>query len=270
MSSEFAIVPTVAIYLTDDGEKHIVPMPQLTMVKGHRLEKIQDLVAIQIAVVEADKTGRDRNDEVRRFRFGWYGTGSLTADLSRTPAASAMKHLLLAVQEELCDKEDLGTLEAAAIASYLQLGLRDIRSGEPGGRVFIIHGRDEDALGNLAAFIERQGYQPLILSRQPVRGETIIEALERLLPEADLIVALFTPDDEGRLHRDEEPLKPRVRQNVLVEAGFAMIQRRQDSIIVALGKTEVPTDLDGIRRIQADGWGYSVEQQLREALRQSG
>jgi hypothetical protein len=52
----------------------------------------------------------------------------------------------------------------------------------------------------LAAFIEGQGYQPLTLSRQPVcGGETIIEALERILPESNLIIALFTPDDEGRL-----------------------------------------------------------------------
>src|SRR5438132_14388290 len=101
----------------------------------------------------------------------------------------------------------------------------------------------------------------------PVRGgETIIEKLEQTLPQADIIVGLLTPDDEGRLRGSETQLTPRARQKVLVEAGYALIQRRSDSIIITLGDTEVPSDLSGILRIQAKAWDYGVEQQLGDSL----
>ena len=49
---------------------------------------------------------------------------------------------------------------------------------------------------------------------------------------------------------------------MLFETGFAMIQRRTESIIVALGETEIPSDLDGIRRICAPELNYDLEEKL--------
>jgi predicted nucleotide-binding protein len=100
----------------------------------------------------------------------------------------------------------------------------------------------------------------------PAGAELIIEGLTRLLPTANKIIALFTPDDEGRLRGGDTPLCPRARQNVLIETGFAMIQRRADSVIIALGNTEIPSDLSGIRTIQATSWDATVENQLAQTL----
>lgn len=264
MAEKHIVIPTVAFYISGDGSTAFQPMPGLSLLRESVLAKAQELVRYQIAQIEADKTERNLNEELRNFRLGWYGTGELMADLGKPPSVSAQQHLLIAVQDELCGKEDQAFFEDIAVSQVRHLR---IWSGAPGNRVFIIHGRDEDSLTRLAAFVQKRGYEPLILSRIPVRGaETIIEKLEQTLPQADIIVALFTPDDEGRLRGSETQLTPRARQNVLVEAGYALIQRRSDSIIITLGDTEVPSDLSGILRIQAEAWDYGVEQQLGDSL----
>ena len=82
-----------------------------------------------------------------------------------------------------------------------------------------------------------------------------------------LVVALFNEDDEGRARADSSgALRPRVRQNVLVEAGFAIIQRRTDSIIIVLGDVEVPSDFGGILTVRAKEWGFEVEDQLADFI----
>jgi hypothetical protein len=203
----------------------------------------------------------------REYRLAWYGDETWLSSLAVGTQSAMQEHLLIAVPDDVVQFQSFQLWNVAALGLAKSAGLGDFRKGAPTRNVFIIHGRDDSALRQLASTVERLGYSPQILSRLPVRGgETLIESLERLLPNAALVVALFTPDDEGRLAGRSEPLRPRVRQNVLVEAGFALIQRRSDAIIVALGDTEIPSDFAGIRRIEAAGWGYSVEQQLADAM----
>jgi len=263
----FIDVPTVAFYMTQDGSFHVHPMmPGVKVRLGLSLKNVREAVMAQIAAIEAGKTGKDWNAELRQFRLSWYSTGTWIDDLNKVVPALAARYLLIAVQENLCDKQDIALFYQAAVAFAVQAGLKDIRSNAPGYNVFVIHGRDDAALTALRAFIQGQGYKSLILRDLPPNGEAIIEALERVLPEADRIIALFTADDEGKLRDSRAPLKPRVRQNVLIEVGYAMIHRRRDSIIIALGGPEIPTNLDGIRRIQADEWGFQVQQELGRAL----
>jgi predicted nucleotide-binding protein len=99
-----------------------------------------------------------------------------------------------------------------------------------------------------------------MFDRLPKEGSpTIIEVLEKHVPNANAVVTLLTPDDEGRKRGDQLPLEPRARQNVLVEAGYAMISRRTRSILVAIGGVTIPTDFEGIHRIQADEWKLKSE-----------
>ena len=103
------------------------------------------------------------------------------------------KHLLIAVQHELLDTEELVDISKTAIDYAIKSGLNHISSGIPKRNVFIIHGRDEISLSKLYSLIERQGFTPENLSKQTnLGGETIIESLERLLPEASLIFTLYT------------------------------------------------------------------------------
>lgn len=106
---------------------------------------------------------------------------------------------------------------------------------------------------------------------------TVIEILETNMPQFDAVIALFTPDDEGRkrsvtsgLSETHEQLRPRARQNVLIEAGYAIISRRHRSLIVALGGVGIPSDFEGIHRLQYDMWTTDLETQIASRLAQMG
>lgn len=209
---------------------------------------------------------RNPNYERRQYRFRWYGSDTWTDMRTERVIPSMSKHMLIAVED--CTPElDLRQIEVVAKTIILQDSL-NIRRGIPGRNVFIVHGHDETSVGKLAALIEKKGCKPQILSRLPRRGsQTIIECLEQCLPDADLVVALFTGDDEGRKKETGAALKPRARQNVLIEAGYAIIQRRTDSLIVVLGEdVELPSDFDGIRRTQDKAWSFRVEEEISEFM----
>lgn len=203
----------------------------------------------------------------RSFHFSWYGSNVLLKELSGRTLRSMSNHLLVAVEAGTL-QPDLVKLYAFASFTHGD-AMRDVRRGAPENTVFVVHGHDVESLMNLASFLERMGCVPQVLSRMPLcGGETIIEALERVLPSAALIVALFTEDDEGRARAEPgKPLRPRARQNVLVEAGFAIIQRRADSIIVVIGDVEIPSDFGGILTIRAKEWGFQVENQLSDFIK---
>src|SRR5437016_4005006 len=132
-------------------------------------------------------------------------------------------------------------------------------------RVFVIHGLDLQTLDKTELLLHRIGVEPRVLKSLSCPGSTIIEALEDELTRADAIVCLFTPDDEGRI-RGEESLKPRVRQNVLVESGYAVIGKRGKSIIIALGDVDIPSDFGGIRRIQGEVWDNDMARKVAHHL----
>ena len=132
--------------------------------------------------------------------------------------------------------------------------------------VFIVHGHDTVALQKTELLLRRIGCNPLIFDRVPKDGsQTIIEVLENTLRRAQAVIVLLTPDDEGR-KKGDPCLLPRARQNVLIEGGYAVIEKRNRAIIVALGEVEIPSDFDGIVRVQKLTWNEEVETQLAHKL----
>ncbi|MEE8356570.1 MAG: nucleotide-binding protein, partial [Anaerolineales bacterium] len=85
-------------------------------------------------------------------------------------------------------------------------------------KIFIVHGRDEEAKDSLARFLEKLGLEVIILHEQPNQGRTIIEKFEDY-SDVGFAVVLLTPDDIGGRANDLE-LLPRARQNVVFELGF--------------------------------------------------
>lgn len=85
--------------------------------------------------------------------------------------------------------------------------------------VFVVHGHDDGARESIARFIGQLGLTPVILHEQPNRGRTIIEKLEGH-SSVGFAVVLLTPDDVGG--GDKETLRPRARQNVILELGFSV------------------------------------------------
>jgi len=107
-------------------------------------------------------------------------------------------------------------------------------------KVFIIHGRDDGCKETVARFVEKLGLDPVILHEQANKGMTLIEKFEHHA-EVGFAIALLTPDDVGGLADDSENLKPRARQNVVLELGYFMgILGRQRVCALTRGDVEIP------------------------------
>ena len=137
-------------------------------------------------------------------------------------------------------------------------------------RVFIIHGHDRAPLSELQLLVHRIGAEPVTFDDLPKPGSpTVIELLEEHIPSFDAIIALLTPDDEGR-ERGGTTLELRARQNVLIEAGYGLISHRQKSLIIALGGVSIPTDIEGVHTVRGEKWSSEVGMQVGRRLAEMG
>jgi predicted nucleotide-binding protein len=144
---------------------------------------------------------------------------------------------------------------------------RDTVTGQP--RAFVVHGRDEAALHEVACFVDRLGIEPVVLRELPSGGRTIIEKFEDL-SEVDCAVVLLTPDDRGGLATDSFELqRPRARQNVLLELGFFLGRLGRGRVCVLYRPSvEIPSDYGGVLFVELDdkgAWKLPLAGELREA-----
>lgn len=133
--------------------------------------------------------------------------------------------------------------------------------------VFLVHGRDRAAKGEVARFIEKVSADALVvLEEQPHSGRTIIEKLEGYVPESSYVVVIMTGDDEGRLQGDAE-LNPRARQNVIFELGWAVGRvGRQNVAVLYEDGVELPSDYYGVGYISFDasgGWKLRLVAEMK-------
>jgi len=136
--------------------------------------------------------------------------------------------------------------------------------------IFIIHGHDLPTLASLKLAIFQIGGTPKSFDDLPKEGsQTIIEILEKHIPNFDAIIALLTADDEGR-KRGDATWDLRARQNVLIEAGYGIISRRDESLLIALGGVSIPSDFDGILRVEAPSWSNEVGLKVARRLAEIG
>jgi predicted nucleotide-binding protein len=171
-------------------------------------------------------------------------------------AVVELESLLSLLRERL---EDHGNHAAAAPAEERK---------QIGRRIFIVHGRDDAAKETVARFIDKLRLEPIILHEQPNAGRTIIEKLEGHL-DVDFAVVLLTPDDVGALATAPDQVRPRARQNVVLELGLflAALSRRR---VCALhrGDVELPSDYDGVVYIPMDdagGWRLLLAREIKHA-----
>lgn len=133
-------------------------------------------------------------------------------------------------------------------------------------KVFIVHGRDDGPREAVARFLERLGFEPVILHERANRGRTIIEKVEGH-SDVGFAVILLTPDDEGNLV-GEVPQK-RARQNVLLELGYFIGKlSRQRVCTFKVGDLEIPSDWHGVVDEPFDtggGWKLTLARELRAA-----
>jgi predicted nucleotide-binding protein len=137
-----------------------------------------------------------------------------------------------------------------------------------GSKVVLVHGHDESARESAARFLERLGLEPIILNEQPNAGRTIIEKVERYADVAFAVV-LLTPDDVGAAAANQNTLRARARQNVILELGYFLgrLDRKHVAALIK-GDVEKPSDYDGVVYIQLDAagaWKLHLARELKTA-----
>lgn len=135
--------------------------------------------------------------------------------------------------------------------------------------VFLVHGHDEAMKASVARTLERLALQPIILHEKPNQGRTIIEKFGDY-SRVGFAVVLLSPDDVGKLRNaPPEELRPRARQNVLLELGF-FVGRLGRERVVALYKSEdnfeFPSDYSGVLFVPFDAserWQFDLVRELK-------
>ncbi len=124
-------------------------------------------------------------------------------------------------------------------------------------KVFIVHGRDNEAKQEIGRFIEKLGLEAIILHEQASSGMTIIEKIEHYSNDADFALVLYTACDLGRgVHESKIPARNRARQNVIFEHGYLMAKLGRENVCALVkGEIETPNDISGVVYVTLDQYG---------------
>ncbi|MCH7424184.1 nucleotide-binding protein [Shewanella sp. MM_2022_3] len=132
-------------------------------------------------------------------------------------------------------------------------------------KVFIVHGHDGHVKERTARFIEKLGFEAIILHEQVSKSRTIIEKIEDYSDETDFAIILYTPDDFGVVKTNVNDLQPRARQNVIFEHGFLMGKLGRENVVPLVeGDIELPNDISGIVYV-SENWEMKIAQEMQEA-----
>lgn len=136
-------------------------------------------------------------------------------------------------------------------------------------RVFIVHGHEESAQNKAARFVEKMGFEAIILHEKASSGRTIIEKIEHY-SDVGFAIVLYTPDDVGNVKAEAENLNVRARQNVVFEHGYLIGKLGRENVSALVdGKLELPNDISGVVYIPLDE-GAAWQLQLAKEMKQSG
>jgi predicted nucleotide-binding protein len=198
-------------------------------------------------------------DETTATKFKELGVGALLEDWKdcRDRQAGHLEGLALRIGATDLAKEE-----------SKQQGTVPITPIHLSKKVFVVHGHDVEAKETVARFIERLRLDPVILHEQPNSGRTIIEKFE-VFSDVGFAVILLTPDDVGASSGEPKNLKPRARQNVILELGYFMGKLSRFRVCALFKKgVEIPSDYQGVLYIELDpagAWKKNLAQELVEA-----
>jgi predicted nucleotide-binding protein len=138
----------------------------------------------------------------------------------------------------------------------------------PKKKVFVVHGRDNEAKQEVSRHIESLGIEVIILHEQASSGMTIIEKIEHYSNEADFALVLYTACDLGRCITEKKVHpKNRARQNVVFEHGYLMAKLgRKNVCALVKGEIETPNDINGVVYVGLDtpgAWKIEVNKELK-------
>jgi predicted nucleotide-binding protein len=257
------------------------------------LVKVEELIRLGEKFTYANFSAKSRHGYPSHYLPDWVAwrarvNGAITSMFEATSAPVQMVQAGSRLQVigngadkfELAKSHYMGALRAAeAVLKDDTFG--EIRGSSAKGplntsnRVFIVHGHDEAAKGELEAILTEMGLEPVVLHRQADGGRTVIEKFEAYA-DVGFAFILLTPDEVAYLVADEakDDLERnneyRARPNVIFEFGY-FVGRLGRARTCCLYKTPVtlPSDVNGIiyKRFERsiEEVAYAVGKELRSA-----
>lgn len=180
----------------------------------------------------------------------------------------AFKRFLLELKDDIEAMPDIYLLDEPHSIEIKPLGdpSADKRSIH-GSRVFVVHGHDTLSKLDVSRTLEKLGLEVTILHEQPNVGATVMEKFEEHAAEVGFAVVLLTPDDEGYPRNKSDEIKPRARQNVILELGyFVGLLGRNRVCVLHKGDVEIPSDYVGVVYIpldEAGAWRFTLAKELK-------
>jgi predicted nucleotide-binding protein len=170
-----------------------------------------------------------------------------------------LQQAIRGLEEVVADREGLAAIqpragEAASPAPDLS-------------KVFIVHGHDGTPKAEVARFIEKLGFEAIILHERPNKGRALITKFREEAAGVGFAVVLMTPDDLGKAEKAVD-LNSRARQNVVFELGFFIGKLGPERVAALVkGDIEIPSDFDGVVYISLDkdDWQTKLGGELQEA-----
>lgn len=176
------------------------------------------------------------------------------------PAMAFIESLILDIKnDELhipCKTEVAGNEPAKAKTKALR-----------SSRVFIVHGHDEVLKEKTARFVEKLGYEAVILHEQASQGKTIIEKIEAH-SDVGFAIVLYSPDDLGnaKVGAGAGLLNSRARQNVVFEHGYLMAKLGRSHVAALVtDQVEFPSDVSGVVYIESHNWQIDLAKEMKAA-----
>jgi hypothetical protein len=159
----------------------------------------------------------------------------------------------------------------AALAGGVSQALHPVQAGpavvtETKPKIFVVHGRNRELEGDVLLYLTRIGIDPIVLHEQANGGRTLLEKFEEEADGVTYAIVLMTPDDVGSLAGGE--LKPRARQNVVLELGYFIGKLGKKRVcVLRLGETEDPSDFSGVAYISvgSNDWKRELLRELDRA-----
>lgn len=166
----------------------------------------------------------------------------------------------------LCEITSLGKAFIERVV-YEDMELNKVNKFVEKKKIFIVHGHDGETKEKVARFIEKIGFEAIILHEQTSSSLTIIEKLEKYT-DVGYAIVLYTPCDKGGKNVDRAELKPRARQNVVFEHGYLLGKLGRDKVcaLVKDENIEKPSDVLNIVYIPMDdndGWKIKIANEMK-------
>lgn len=134
-------------------------------------------------------------------------------------------------------------------------------------RVFIVHGHDELIKTQTARFVEKLGFEAVILHEQASKGMTIIEKIEANT-DVGFAIVLYTGDDSGNAKAEVNSgkLNDRARQNVVFEHGYLIAKLTRGHVVpLVSANVELPSDISGMVYVDDTNWQIAIAKEMKAA-----